>query len=131
MNCTPAKIALKTLRRRSDFAHSNIGKSVPYHRAPAECTEPSDDAVSFPERVHLIVGNELTAPCLLQTFVHGGTLLLAHQVDSSATRFDFARNFDQFLLIFGRPGAHAFQCSVDLCLGHAQITSSVLSSVSP
>jgi hypothetical protein len=51
-----------------------------------------------------VVSYELALICLSQALVHGGSLVVRHPVEAASPRFDFARVFGEFILIFAGPG---------------------------
>jgi hypothetical protein len=53
-----------------------------------------------PECVHFIVGHELPASGLLQSFLDGRALFVIHNVDTFTARLDFPGKLGEFLSAF-------------------------------
>ena len=66
---------------------------------------PSSYAVALPEGGGLFVRHNATP----QRFVQRGSLVIAQDIDARPTRFDFTRQFGEFVLILLRPVLNSAQ----------------------
>ncbi|HEX3673410.1 MAG TPA: hypothetical protein VHU87_03985 [Rhizomicrobium sp.] len=72
----------------------------------------SCDAERFPEFRHFVVRHQAGLPGL----GNRRALIVSHNVNALAPRFDLARSFSKLLLILGRQRTYTFQNKVDLFL---------------
>jgi hypothetical protein len=71
--------------------------------------ELSCNAEALPERLHLDVGHEFSAPDLFQTVVDRRALGIGQDVATGTPRLDLGRGLRKLLLVFLRPGSGLFQ----------------------
>src|SRR5581483_7189848 len=76
-----------------------------YRRGLALDIAASWKGAARPERLDLVIGGERPAARRLD----GGPLVVAQAIDAAAPRLDFAGEFEELLLVLGRPGRHPLQ----------------------